>query len=232
MAESAIVRLCEHGSVKRVATSTLETERDVRSSLLVATRDLIDRHGLRGFTIGDVATGAHVSRSALYNHFDNLQDLVEHALLDWFHDLVDADLASLTIFLNVATPEDLRVAMMEHRVRVADHSRHATRINRTQIVASAAYGSPILQEGYRAEQQRLHQGFTAIVQHAIDRGLLKPTFESSTVAALLLSLTFGTAFNEVAGIQPSPQEWADVLGTLLDPLIPDSGSTRVENEGA
>jgi AcrR family transcriptional regulator len=213
------MRFCEDVVVAQRKREQSPPAVDVRSSLLQATRTLIAANGLRGFKIEQVAHGAHVAKSALYHHFVDLQDLVECTLLEWFEELIDDDLRSLESLLEVDTPSELRSAISTMNAAIYDPERSAVRINRTLIAASAAYGSESLAHGYREAHQRLCRGFHDILEHARMRGLLKQEVDTATLAVFMLAVTFGTAFNELAEVQPDRANWLALFVQLVDPLI-------------
>jgi AcrR family transcriptional regulator len=84
---------------------------DLRRALIDATFDLIDRHGVRGFTLAHASRAAGVSRSAPYKHFASREDLLAAVSLeafDRFHAVI------------CATPE-------AHKVKDDQHPREAVR---------------------------------------------------------------------------------------------------------
>ncbi len=54
---------------------------DLREHLITTAARLIDQRGSAGLAVRDIAREAHVASGALYNHFEDKQDLLAHALL-------------------------------------------------------------------------------------------------------------------------------------------------------
>ena len=58
---------------------------DTKQNLLKATRDLIDNKGIADISMRTVGRAAHLSRGALYRHFDNKESLLAAIVIENFH---------------------------------------------------------------------------------------------------------------------------------------------------
>lgn len=58
---------------------------DTKQILLKATRDLIDKNGIAEISMRTVGRAAHLSRGALYRHFENKESLLAAIVIENFH---------------------------------------------------------------------------------------------------------------------------------------------------
>jgi len=64
----------------RTAASLRGTDQTLREHLITVAAQLIDERGSAGLTVRDIAHAAHVAGGALYNHFEDKEELLAHAL--------------------------------------------------------------------------------------------------------------------------------------------------------
>jgi AcrR family transcriptional regulator len=64
----------------RTAASLRGSDQTLRDHLITVAAQLIDERGSSGLTVRDIANAAHVAGGALYNHFEDKEELLAHAL--------------------------------------------------------------------------------------------------------------------------------------------------------
>lgn len=62
---------------------------DTKTRLLAHARTLFARHGYEGVSMRDIAGSVGIRQSAIYNHFDNKQDLLVKLMVTHMEDLLD-----------------------------------------------------------------------------------------------------------------------------------------------
>lgn len=200
------------GALTRTTSST-------REGILHATRLLLERQGLRGVRLDDVLRNAHVSKGAVYHHFTDFDALIEEAQLDWYREIVEADIESLRRLVEVADAADLRAAIAATTRAAYDPTRRSQRTNRIMILAGVAFGSDEMRLGYARLQSRLNDALAQVIAVGQSRGLIEATLDAGALAAMLFALTFGRAFNELADIEIDPDADSSLLLMLLRDVL-------------
>jgi AcrR family transcriptional regulator len=68
---------CTLGDVPRLWSETLETHhREVRDAILETTMALVDKHGLRGVTMSQIAEETGIGRATLYKYFPDVEAIL------------------------------------------------------------------------------------------------------------------------------------------------------------
>ena len=204
---------------------SVRTPSSTREGILLATRELLEERGPRGVRLEDVLRDAHVSKGAVYHHFDDFDALVEEAQLTWYRDLVEDDIESMRRLVEASDAEGLRAAIAATTRAAYDQTRRSQRANRIMILAGVAFGSEELRRGYAALQRRLNDALAGVIADAQSRGLIRDTLDASALAAMLFALTFGRAFNELADVNVDPDADSALLLALLDDVLVEEGST-------
>ena len=204
---------------------SVRTPSSTREGILLATRELLEERGPRGVRLEDVLRAAHVSKGAVYHHFDDFDALVEEAQLTWYRDLVEDDIESMRRLVEASDAEGLRAAIATTTRAAYDQTRRSQRANRIMILAGVAFGSEELRRGYAALQGRLNDALAGVIADAQSRGLIRDTLDASALAAMLFALTFGRAFNELADVNVDPDADSALLLALLDDVLVEEGST-------
>lgn len=197
-----------------------------REGILLATRSLLERQGLRGVRLDDVLRDAHVSKGAVYHHFDDFDALIEEAQLLWYREIVEADIESLRRLVDARDGQGFRDAIASTTRAAYDGARRGARANRIMILASVAFGSEEMRRGYAVLQRRLNTALADTIALAQTRGLISSGPDAPALAAMLFALTFGRAFNELADISTDPDADSELLLSLLDGVLGSDGTRR------
>lgn len=198
-----------------------------REGILLATRALLEEQGPRGVRLEDVLRAAHVSKGAVYHHFEGFDALIEEAQLAWYRDLVEADIESMRRLVEASDADGLRAAIAATTRAAYDDARRPQRANRIMILAGVAFGSEELRRGYGSLQRRLNAALAEVITDAQSRGFIRDSIDAPSLAAMIFALTFGRAFNELADIPSDPDADSSLLLALLDDVLvgdPPTGS--------
>lgn len=174
-------RGCDNEPVPKIIGSSLADHRgQVRQRLFASLLELIAEHGYDSVTLADIAAGAGVGRTAVYNHFPDKESL----LLALAHDQTEDYLVRLRAEMTAdQTPlarlrTFLRMQMTElagHHMRMAGIGTALTAQGRARMREHVAPMMVILQE---------------ILDDAIRAGEIPPQ-DVTTVSMLISSITAG-----------------------------------------
>lgn len=133
---------CNNACVPKIIGESLADHRDqVRQRLFAAMRDLIADRGYDNISLADVAAGAGVGRTAVYNHFSDK----ESVLLAWAQDETEAYLGRLRAELDGQSDPIQRLKIFV-RMQMKELARHHSRL--------AGIGTALSAEGRQA--MRIH----------------------------------------------------------------------------
>lgn len=156
-------------------------------SILRASQGLFARHGLKKVTTDDIAREAHVSKSTIYAHYRNKQDILRAVVtmeMDQLWQRIDAAVEAeqtargrlrahlLTKFDGV---RDLINLHQVTRENLAEHWEHAERLRQEFVDREVGLIETILEDGRRDEGLVVHDvAVTARLMAVSLRGLEDP----------------------------------------------------------
>lgn len=79
-------------STRNESVVNRNSEMGTHEMLLQSARTEIEKHGVLGLRVLDVAAGAHCSVTQIYRYFGSRNGLIAHALGDLYQELLDAGL--------------------------------------------------------------------------------------------------------------------------------------------
>ena len=141
-----------------------ERVQNARESILRSARHEIERHGILGLRVADVAAGANCSITQIYRYFTDRDGLLAQVLGDIYEEIVTGGGAAYraTIFahetITIDTIIDALPRTFDSSVAVGTHLR-------LQILAASVTNSPLrerLEEITRAERDRWEEGLDEV----------------------------------------------------------------------
>jgi AcrR family transcriptional regulator len=177
---------------------------------VVLTEDGFDR-----FNVQRVLDGAGVSRATLYNHFADVDTLIEAALVATFSQETDLYRSRLAgIVGNAPDRAAFKEALRSH---VTDFSRlpAIVRLRRTHTIALAAT-RPNLAASITAIQDQITQTWSDTIREAQARGFVRSDLDPHATAVMVLSLTIGRIVDDAASNRIGDERWASALFDIID----------------
>jgi AcrR family transcriptional regulator len=194
------------------------TSHPTREALIETTLELLEQDGEK-IHVDDVLLRSGISKGSLYHHFEDFQDLLNHAMVRRFAKRVDADILELAAGLRLSnSAADFRDALLAHSRTLSSAQREAIRFGRA--TALGACGSDDrLRSLIAPEQQRLFDAQIDILRDARERGWFNPEFDPAGVVLLFDAWAFGHILSDVA-MDPVTSEAKEqivrmVLGQVL-----------------
>lgn len=179
------------------------------SAIVVLGQDGFDR-----FTIQRVLEVAEVSRATLYNHFGDVDSLIEAALIHTFsQELDDSRMALLRLVEEAVDYAAFRVALRAYVQTVAEIPSDV-RMRRTHTLSLTA-GRPALAVAIRVVQDEITAAWEETIQFIIDRGFARPGLDPRATAVILQALPLGYIVDDVSGDHIGTDRWADSYFELV-----------------
>jgi len=119
-----------------VARSTVHP---TKAKLIDTTAALLRTHKTGEITVDMVLAAAGISKGSLYHHFEDLDELIETAMLERYARWVDVSVEAMTHILTTAkAPKDIYLGLVEITKRTQDPKLSGERFYRAEVLAMAS----------------------------------------------------------------------------------------------
>lgn len=176
---------------------------------------MLSQDGFDQFNVQRVLDGAEVSRATLYNHFADVDTLIEAALVATFAQ--DTDLYRSRVARVIDDAHDDAAFREALRTLINDfsHLPAAVRLRRTHTIALGTT-RPSLAASIAEIQDQITETWSTTIREAQTRGFVRDDLDPHAAAVMVLSLTIGRIVNDAAGNQISDEQWASAFFDILD----------------
>jgi len=198
-----------------------------RALLVEAASAILKDKGVAGFHVDDVLAATELTRGALYHHFDNVDDLVESALLAIYSEGIAINLAFVRDTLATATSyEEVRAGVLQaNRSYVLNEQLRRVRTLRAHALAATA-GAPRMAAALAAMQQSLTDEYISLIGQAKDKGWVQDTIDPVALAVFVQAYSFGVIIDDVAERHVGPDEWERLIEDYFEKCVFTGGVRR------
>ncbi len=156
-----------------------------------------------------------ISKGSLYHHFEDLDELLETAMLVRYTDWVDSSIELIMqIIARSKTPKDIYDNLVELTRFTQDPKRRGERIYRAEILGMAE-NSPRLAEKLAREQQRLTDALTDIIRDTQESGYFRKELDPHAVAVLIQAYTLGKVVDDYSLNAVDPEKWNELINLVV-----------------
>jgi AcrR family transcriptional regulator len=156
-----------------------------------------------------------ISKGSLYHHFEDLDELLETAMLVRYTDWVDSSIEIIMqIIARSKTPKDIYDNLIELTRFTQDPKRRNERIYRAEILGLAE-SSPRLAEKLAREQQRLTDALTDIIRDTQESGYFRKELDPHAVAVLIQAYTLGKVVDDYSLTAVDPERWNELINLVV-----------------
>ena len=156
-----------------------------------------------------------ISKGSLYHHFEDLDELLETAMLVRYTDWVDSSIEIIMqIIARSKTPKDIYDNLVELTRFTQDPKRRNERIYRAEILGLAE-SSPRLAEKLAREQQRLTDALTDIIRDTQESGYFRKELDPHAVAVLIQAYTLGKVVDDYSLTAVDPEKWNELINLVV-----------------
>lgn len=193
--------------------------------MVVLTEDGFDR-----FNVQRVLDGSGVSRATLYNHFGDVDTLIEAALVATFAQ--ETDLYRARVAGIVANAPDGSAFKETLRTLLNDfsHLPAAVRLRRTHTIALSAT-RPQLAASITVIQDQITQTWADTIREAQVRGFVRSELDPHATAVMVLSISIGRIVDDAASNKIGDERWASAYFDIMERamLTPEDRLTTPTN---
>ncbi len=156
-----------------------------------------------------------ISKGSLYHHFEDLEELIESAMLVRYTDWVDSSIGLIMqIITRSKTPEDVYNNLVELTRFTQDPKRRAERIYRAEVLGIAV-NSPRLAKRLGEEQQRLTDALIDIIRDTQENGYFKKDLDPHSIAVLIQAYTLGKVVDDYSPTPVDPESWNALINAII-----------------
>ena len=184
--------------------------------LIKTTVDLLGQKRSEQISVEEILQISGISKGSLYHHFQDLNDLVESALVARYATWVDNSINLIVGVLQKSkTKEEIREGVRAITRATQDPKVAATRYERIQAIAGVR-GNDRYRKALAVEQERLTEALADLTREAIARGFFKADLDPHTVAVFIQGYTIGKIVDDFVEHPMDPEKWNTLIDTVVD----------------
>lgn len=191
-----------------------------RALIVEAAANILKSVGVARFHVDDVLAATGLTRGAVYHHFDNVDDLVESALLATFVEGIGANLDYVGKVMSSATTfDEFRTGILQANVLYATNEglRSVRALRAHALAATAARGR--IATALAEQQQRLTNAYVDVITEAQNKGWVNPAIQPETLAVFIQAYSFGVIIDDVSERHIEPESWAQLIADFFDAYV-------------
>lgn len=156
-----------------------------------------------------------ISKGSLYHHFEDLDELIESAMLVRYTDWVDSSIDLIMAIIEKSkTPDDIYNNLVQLTQFTQDPGRRSERIYRAEILGIAE-NSPRFAQRLGEEQQRLTNALVDIIRDTQESGYFRKELDPHAIAVLIQAYTLGKVLDDYSSTPVDPANWNNLINTII-----------------
>ena len=162
-----------------------------------------------------VLSNSGISKGSLYHHFEDLEHLIETALLRRYARWVNINLDTFTKMLTSAkNSEDVYRTLAEVTKVSQDRSLKGERFFRAEVLTKAS-NSPRLALELQALQNQLTESLADLVREAQERGFFKKSNDAKSIAIFVQAYTLGKIVDDSSENPVDAKQYANLINSVV-----------------
>jgi AcrR family transcriptional regulator len=186
-----------------------------KTKLVETTADLLKTTPRSEISTDLILNSSGISKGSLYHHFEDLDELIEMAMLVRYTDWVDSSIELImAIIARSKTPTDIYDNLVELTKLTQHPNRRSERIYRAEILGIAE-ASPRFAERLGLEQQRLTNALVDIIRDTQESGYFRKELSPHAIAVLIQAYTLGKVIDDYSSAPVDPEHWNELINTIV-----------------
>ena len=175
---------------------------------------------LREVPQGDISselilTRSGISKGSMYHHFEDLEELIETALLERYARWVEVSVAGMTQILTSAkTSNDIYLGLIEVTKRTQSRELRDERFFRAEVLTKAN-ASPRLSTQLKKLQKNLTDSLTDLIREAQERGFFTKELEAKSIAVFIQAYTLGKIIDDASDEPVDQEAYAHLINSIV-----------------
>lgn len=156
-----------------------------------------------------------ISKGSLYHHFEDLDHLIEYAMLTRYTDWVDQSIVAMTHILTTGkSAEEIYELLKGVTKTTQDPAMKSERIYRAEVILMADR-SPRFAKTLGSEQQRLTDALTDLIREVQELGYYKKEYDPKTIAVFIQAYTLGKVVDDFSEEPMNPDNWNFLINSVI-----------------
>lgn len=200
-------------------TDKVKPAHPTKVALLATASELLDTHRSNELTVEMICSTSGISLGSLYHHYLDLGDLVDHAIIHRFARYVDRSIEWLDAALNsAANADEFFVGLRRVTRGTQSRSLFSARLERAGAISRAGSNDEFLAK-LGAEQQRLTDELTRIVQTAQDKGWVTKRANARASAVFIQAYTLGRLVDDITPNPVDDETWIALIDLIAETVF-------------
>ena len=186
-----------------------------KDKLIATTADLLKTLRPSEISSEMVLSNSGISKGSLYHHFEDLEHLIETALLQRYARWVSVTFEVITKILTEAkASNDLYLGLVELTKTSQDRALKGERFFRAEILTKADH-SPRLASQLQLLQKQLTESLADLIREAQERGFFKKSLDAKSIAIFIQAYTLGKIIDDSSDDPVDPQQYANLINAVV-----------------
>jgi AcrR family transcriptional regulator len=186
-----------------------------KAKLIGATSKLLKTFERANLTSDMILEESGISKGSLYHHFEDLDELIEAALIQRYARWVDASIELMTHLLtSSASSDDIYSGLTGITRSTQSDEFKAERLKRIDVLSRAG-SSTRFAKLLGEEQQRLTDALTDLIREAQERDFYKKEVDARAIAVFIQAYTVGKIVDDFNENKVDPEEWVNLINLVI-----------------
>lgn len=183
--------------------------------LIEAVAALLKKYKSGDISVEMVLAESNISKGSLYHHFENLDDLIEMALLARYAKWVDINVATMShILVNAKSSKDIYSGLVEVTAQSQDRNLNKERFFRAETLAKAN-SSPRFAKKLQDLQQQLTDSLTDLIREAQEKNYYDKSNDPKAVAVFIQAYTLGKIVDDMSSNQVNQENYNSLINKII-----------------
>jgi AcrR family transcriptional regulator len=193
----------------------MEISHPTKTLLIKAATELLKEFKSGDITAEMVLFKSGISKGSLYHHFEDLEELIETALLARYAKWVDRSVSAIAPMMIIAKSKDDFYAGL---VQATHQTQHANlkkeRFFRIEVLAKAN-SSERFATKLRKLQERLTDSLEDLTREAQERGFFRKNLDPKVVALFIQAYTLGKVLDDLHSESVNQASYEDLINAVI-----------------
>lgn len=186
-----------------------------KEKLIKTTSHLLKSMHPREISSEMVLTQSGISKGSLYHHFEDLEHLIETALLRRYARWVNVNLDTFTTMLiSAKNSDDVYRTLVEVTKASQDRNLKSERFFRAEVLTKAD-NSPRLALQLQVLQNQLTESLADLVREAQERGFFKKSNDAKSIAIFVQAYTLGKIVDDSSDSPVDAELYANLINSIV-----------------
>jgi AcrR family transcriptional regulator len=190
-----------------------------KAKLIEATTVLLKSHKSSELSVDMVLSESNISKGSLYHHFEDLEDLIEIALLARYAKWVDINVVTMSsILVNARSSKDIYLGLVKVTERSQDRNLSKERFFRAEVLAKTN-SSPRFAKKLQDLQQQLTGSLTDLIREAQEKNYYDKSNDPKAVAVFIQAYTLGKIVDDMSSSQVNQENYNSLINKIIKEVL-------------